>query len=289
MRGKEQRLAYSLLLPAIIFIGILGLFPFLYNIYLSLLSYTVGQKIAFIGLGNYVAIFSDRVFYSSLTVTAIFSAIALGSTIILGLFLALLLVDETRTSKAASLLLMLPLVMTPIVSASTWGILYDPTFGLFDQILKSLGFGVVDFLGNPLTVLPSLALIEIWEWTPFMALVLLAGMRSIPRTPLEAAKVDGASYLQELRFVLLPMLRPYLFIGVIFSLVNFLRVFDIIIATTNGGPGTSSETLNFYTFLTSFNYFHISYGATLAIVQVAITSILAQAAFRLIMRKAKRE
>jgi len=281
---REQRTAFLLLAPTVCVLAALLLYPFLYNVYLSVLNYTVGRGSSFVGIDNYVEVFLNPTFHNALIVTFIFAAVALGVETLLGLLLAILFNRESKLSRAALMLLLLPLVMTPVVSAATWKILYDPTFGFFSSILSQLRLGTIDFLGNPVLALPSLVLIDVWQWTPFMTLVIVAGLKALPKDPMESASVDGASNVQTLALVTLPMLRPYIFVGIVFRLIEVIRVFDIIVATTDGGPGIATQTLNFYAFVTGFRYFHVSYSATLAVLLMLVTLVIAQFAFKMATR-----
>lgn len=286
---REQRTAYLLLAPTICVLAALLLYPFLYNVYLSVMNYTVGRESSFIGIDNYIEVFLDPTVQNALIVTFLFTAVALSVETLLGLLLAILFNRESKLSRAAVVLLLLPLVMTPVVSAATWKILYDPVFGFFNSVLRQLSLGTIDFLGNPVLALPSLVLIDVWQWTPFMMLVIVAGLKALPKSPMESASVDGASNVQTLAFITLPMLRPYIFVGIVFRLIEVIRVFDIIVATTDGGPGIATQTLNFYAFIMGFRYFHVSYSATLAVLLMLVTLVIAQFAFKMATRASRYE
>ena len=277
---KVKYVGYLLLFPALFTLVLLIIVPFVYSLYLSLCRWdiTVFNRPEFIGITNYLDIILSHDFFSSLITTLFFCAVALSIELVLGLALALELNKEFRVKGIVQTLVMLPMVLTSVVSASSWRILLDPTFGEINAFLKAIGLLPVSFLGNPDTALISIVLIDVWQWTPFLALIILAGLQSLPMEPFEAAEIDGASALQKLRYVTLPLLKPVITVGILFRLFSLMTVFDVILITTRGGPGSATTTLNIYTFLQSFDYFHLGYGAALAVIltfgTVAISQVI---------------
>jgi multiple sugar transport system permease protein len=166
----------------------------------------------------------------------------------------------------AKLLLLLPLVATPVAVGIVFNLFYDPTIGLANFVLKSLGLPQGEWISNARTVIPSLILVDVWQWTPMITLIVLAGLAGISEEPVEAARVDGASEWQILRHVTIPMVMPVILTAVILRLIDALKTFDIIYAMTGGGPGYASETLNIMGFKYSFEYFRMGQSSVILVV-----------------------
>jgi multiple sugar transport system permease protein len=162
----------------------------------------------------------------------------------------------------------LPMVSTPVAVALIWVIMFNPSLGILNYFLTSLGLKPLLWLGHPRTVLPSLILMDTWKWTPFMVLIIHAGLQSLPLTPFEAARIDGASRWQVLRYITLPLLRSTIAVALMFRTMDSLKTFDTIYVMTEGGPNNASEILNIYTFQTGFKYFHIGYASALAVILI---------------------
>ena len=183
----------------------------------------------------------------------------------LGVAIALILNRTFVGKSVAKLLLLLPLVATPVAVGIVFNLFYDPTIGLANFVLKSLGLPQAAWITSPATVIPSLIIVDIWQWTPMITLIVLAGLAGLSTEPLEAARVDGASEWQILRHVTLPMVMPVILTAVILRLIDALKTFDIIFAMTGGGPGYASETLNIMGFKYSFEYFRMGQSAVILV------------------------
>jgi multiple sugar transport system permease protein len=158
------------------------------------------------------------------------------------------------------------MVATPVAIALVWMMMFNPTLGIMNYFLRGLGLEPALWTSSKTTVIASLALVDTWQWTPFITLIALAGLSALPQEPFEAALMDGASGWQTFWAITLPLLRPTLMVGVLFRTIDALKTFDIIYVMTQGGPGTASETLNIYVFQTGFNYFHMGYASSLLVV-----------------------
>lgn len=275
----ERLLPAFMLTPALVVLAALTLFPIGYVIYLSLTDLGVNAPDgAFIGLDNYTTIFSDSAFWDSVRVTGLFTGSAVAVEFLLGFGIALLLNRKLRGLGLVRSLMLLPMVMTPVIVALAWRMLYSPTYGVFDYVLSLVGIGQPDWLSNSHTALAAVIAVDVWQWTPFMFLLLTAGLHSLPSEPFEAARVDGAGRLSIFRFLTLPLMRNIIVIALIFRAIDAFDTFDIIWVLTNGGPGTITQTLTIYSYFQSFRWFNFGYGAGLSVLMLVTV-----AAFCMIM------
>jgi multiple sugar transport system permease protein len=281
----EKNIKWLFPLPTGLFIFLMMIFPVLYTFYVSLTDWDMisGGRISFIGLDNYVNLLKEPRFFNSIKLTLYFTIMAVGIEVVLGVAIALILNRDFRGKNLVKLILLLPMVATPVAIGLAWTLFYEPTIGLGNYALKLLGLPASQWLGSSKMVIPSLALVDIWEWTPMITLIVLAGLASLPQEAFEAALVDGATPLQIIRDVTLPLLRPTILIALVLRCIDALKTFDIIYVMTTGGPGFASETLNIYAYNLSFNYFR--FGAASAALVALFTLVLACNLLVLWMRK----
>ena len=268
----QKNFPYLTLSPAIIILLMLTLFPVIYSVVLSFneLSIEVSQP-TFIGFRNYIQMLTDdKDFWNGLRLTITYTFLAVSIEFILGFIIASLLNQKIRFIKVFRLFLILPLVITPVVAGLTWRILYSPSFGLINYFLSLLNIGPKSWLSQPQTALFAVVFVDVWQWTPFMFLMLYAGLQSLPNEPYEAAFVDGASSIQILRHITLPLLKNIIVLAMIFRTIDAFLSFDIIFILTKGGPGTATQTLNMYSFYTGFNWFNLGYTAAISTIMLVI-------------------
>ena len=263
----ERNLRILFPLPAIVFIGLLMVFPILYTLYLSFTNWnlTSGMEPSFVGLNSYLRVFSEPRFLHAIGRTFTFTGFAVATEVVLGVAIALILNRAFVGRSLAKLLLLLPLVATPIAVGIVFNLFYDPTIGLLNFALHALGLPQGRWVSSENTVIASLVLVDVWQWTPMITLIVLAGLAGLSEEPVEAARVDGASDFQILRYVTLPMVMPVILTAMILRLIDALKTFDIIFAMTGGGPGYASETLNIMGFKYSFEYFRIGQSSVILI------------------------
>jgi len=220
----------------------------------------------FVGLYNYMYAFTgDAVLRIAFANTVIVVIVAIVAEFALGMTLAILLSRENvRFRGVFRTCLLAPMLMTPVVVGVLWRFMFHPTFGIVNYILGLLGIGAMQWLSDIRLALGSSIIVDVWQWTPFMFLVLYAGLQSIPREPQEAARIDGASRLDILRYVVLPMMRPIITVVVIFRMIDLFKIFDIIYVLTRGGPGDATEVLTLYIFRVGLNYYYIGRAAALS-------------------------
>ena len=263
----ERNLQILFPLPAIVFIGLLMVFPILYTLYLSFTNWnlTSGMEPSFVGLNSYLRVFSEPRFLHALGRTFTFTVFAVAIEVVLGVAIALILNRAFVGRSVAKLLLLLPLVATPVAVGIVFNLFYDPTIGLLNFVLHALGLPQGRWVSSENTVIASLVLVDVWQWTPMITLIVLAGLAGLSEEPVEAARVDGASDWQILRYVTIPMVMPVILTAMILRLIDALKTFDIIFAMTGGGPGYASETLNIMGFKYSFEYFRMGQSSVILV------------------------
>lgn len=270
------------LAPALVLITLVTIGPLLYNVYISLYEYSVIVKIKrFIGIGNYFAIFKDSRFLNSFQITLAFIGVVVPVELILGLGLALLFDKDIRGIDFLRTLMILPMIITPIAVGLTWRYIFEPTYGILGYFLGLIGVKPIKWLASTSSALWSCMIVDIWEWTPFIFIILFAGLRSLPREPFEAAKVDGASRWHMFKYITLPLLNRAILVAVIFRLIDAIRIYDIIVVLTHGGPALSTDVLSYYIYRTGFKHFNVGYAAALSLVFLAFGLIVILAYTRL--------
>jgi multiple sugar transport system permease protein len=251
--------------PSVIFtVGMIA-FPFVYTIWLSFQSISPTGMTRFEGAGNYVRMVGDDQFWNGLYVTALLYFLSLAIQLICGTILALLLFRARKLPGIMRSLFISPFMMPPVVAGMMWLVILDPSLGAANYILTSLGLPPSAWLASPGFVVPTLALIDTWQWTPYVALIVLGGLQSLPPSVYEAAEIDGASPTKILFRITLPLLLPSLVTAMVLRSVDLLRFFDLIYITTQGGPANASTTLNIYGFRTGFEFFQLGYASALMV------------------------
>jgi len=266
----------SMLAPAILMLAFFTIYPFVVNLKNSFFHYNLTEPYNryFVGGNNYFRLIQDKLFWQSFLRTLYFVSGAVSIEFLLGLGIAYLLKDDFRGRNFFRIAFILPMGATPIAISFVWKIMLNPSLGIINYLLRILGLQGLDWVGNPRSVIPSLILIDVWCWTPFMMLILLAGFLSLPKEPFEAAEIEGASTLQSFFYIALPLLKPLILVALLFRIIDAFRTFDIIFVITAGGPGHYSETLNILTYLQGFKFLHISYASTLAIAMLIILIVI---------------
>ncbi len=271
----SRALPYWLSLPALIVcIGILV--PFGTAVYYSLERYNLALPFSrrFIGLGNYVSLLGAPDFWNTVRVSMIYTAATVGIELLLGLGIALLLRERTRLNNAISIALLLPLMTAPAIAALMWKLMTNPGFGIFSWALSSLGIDDFKWASAPSTAMFTVVLVDVWVYTPFMIILLLAGLRSLPPAPFEAAQLDGVPASFVFFRITLPMLTPFLLTAILFRLLDSIQQFDIIYAMTQGGPGDSLLVFQVRAYLDFFQYTNVGRSAAVLMILWIITYVL---------------
>jgi multiple sugar transport system permease protein len=263
----EKNLRYIFPLPAVLFVVILMVFPVVYTFFLSFTdwSLTSGRPLSVVGLASYFKVLKEPRFLESLGRTFYFTFGAVIVEMVLGTVLALILNRKFKGKGIVKALLLLPLVATPVAIGIVWNLFYDPTIGILNYVLSVLKLPQSGWVSDARTVMPSLILVDIWQWTPMITIIVLAGLAGLSTEPYESAMVDGANGRQVLFQITLPMLMPTILTAVILRAIDALKTYDIIYAMTGGGPGYSSENLNVLAFKYSFEYFRMGQSAVMLV------------------------
>jgi len=260
-----NHIKYVFALPLLILLGGVVVYP-LFK--LGMLSFSTGIMGAesLSGIGNYKKALVDPLFWNSMRITLFFVVIAVGIQFSIGLGLALL--TQRLKSGALRAVLLFPMMTAPIAVGMVWRLMYQPMFGIINQSLSFLGLSPQGWLADPKLALPSVIIVDIWQWTAFMYLVLLAGLQSIPEDYYEASQLDGATKWQTFRHITFPLLKPAVYIALLFRSMDAFKVFGKLVTLTWGGPGRATEALTLYIYKISFKYLEFGYGAALAIIAV---------------------
>ncbi|MDP3179161.1 MAG: sugar ABC transporter permease [Spirochaetaceae bacterium] len=263
----ERNLRLLFPLPAVIFVAVMMLFPIAYTLFLSFTNWnlTSGMPLKVVGLRSYVRVLAEPRFLEAVGRTFLFTALAIAAETVLGFTVAIVLNREFRGKGLIKLLLLLPLVATPVAIGIVWNLFFDPTIGLANFALSLMGLPKQAWVSDAATVLPSLVLVDVWQWTPMISLIVLAGLAGLSSEPYESARVDGANELQILMRITIPMVMPTVLTAMILRSIDALKTFDIIFAMTGGGPGYSSETLNILGFKYSFEYFRMGQASVVLV------------------------
>lgn len=272
----DRKLNFVFTVPTILFVLGMVLFPIIYTFVLSFHSWRMSANIPweFVGLENYTKLFSDSRFPDAVLRTFIFALLALVIEVILGVTIAIYLNHTFFGKNFVKTAFLLPMVATPVAIGMVWKLIYEPNIGILNTIIRNMNGPKIDWLGDSGIALYSLIAVDVWQWTPFVMLIVSAGLTSIPTDPFESAMIDGASRWQTVTKITLPLLRPTIFTAVLLRLIDVLKTFDIIYSMTQGGPGFATETMNILSFRQAFEFLQFgNAAATLIIFFVIVMGI----------------
>jgi multiple sugar transport system permease protein len=283
--GEGRLLPYVMLTPAVVVLLLLSVYPLIYAVTVSLQTTSGDWTVA-----NFTRLIDDPFLRVSLLQTLIYAAGALAGEFTIGLALALLVDNGIRARNLFRVLLLVPMIAPPVVVAVIWRLIFNPNFGLINGTLSAWGIDTtrLTWLASPSLALLSVILVDIWQWTPFIFLILLAGLQAIPREPYEAAMVDGASWRQTLTHITLPLLKPAILVALLLRTMDLLRVFDQIFILTQGGPGFATETISLYVYKTAFRFFDFGYAAAISFLLLALVNVISIGYVRLLRKGSNR-
>lgn len=273
MRAPDRRFLWGMLAPAVFFLFVVTAIPTCYVLYASFSKWSL-TKSAFpqlTGFENYIKLFTDEYFYNSLRVTVIFTVVSLIFEMILGTGIALLLFRQFKGRAVLRSLILLPMMVTPAVVGLMWRIMLNSDFGIINYIISVFGGTGPNWLSSETMAMVSIIMVDVWEWTPFVALSVLASLQTRSQDQVEGALIDGANTFQIFRYITYPHIQPILFISGSFRLGALLRWFDTIYVMTSGGPGRSTQNLPMYIYQTGFYYMNMGYSAALAVILLILT------------------
>jgi len=273
---QRKRKGLFMILPAIVLFLVMTIYPFIYMIYNSFTNLDLSKKGTgqFIGLKNYFEIFQDRLAISSIEFTILLVLIAVPLEMIFGLGLSYLLRDLFGEKVLRSLFL-IPMMVPAAVGGFGWKMLFNFIFGPINYFLGLLGFQPIEWFGKLNSARMAVMIVEIWQWTPFVFLILYAALQALPKDILDAGKVDGASGWKLFMYIELPLLRPIIYVTLLLRIIDVLRAFDTVYMTTYGGPGSATSTWSFYAYKVTVSYgWNIGYGSALCVILVIVSAIL---------------
>jgi multiple sugar transport system permease protein len=273
---------WPFVLPAVIIVGAVIVFPWAFTLWMSLHQWTIGGSSSFVGLANYLRLPTDPRFAEAAVHTLYYTVLAVVLPLLFGMIAAMVFHARFPLRGFLRGVFVMPMMATPVAIALVWTMMFHPQLGVLNYLLSLVGLPPQLWVFAPSTVIPSLVLVETWQWTPLVMLILLGGLAAIPTEPYESALIDGANRWQMFRHITLPMIAPFLMVAAIIRTIDAVKSFDIIYAITQGGPGTASETINLYLYSVAFAYYDIGYGSAIAVVFFAL--VVALAALLLMLR-----
>jgi len=273
--------------PAFIVLFVILIYPLGYSFWLSFHEWTLRgfrKGIPFIGFENYIDLFSNPEFLKSLRITFIFVIVAIAIEMILGMGIALLLDHDLKGKGFMRSIILIPMMCTNVVIGLTWRLLFNYEFGLVNYYLGRLGLGPVNWLSDTSVALPAVIIVDVWNTTSFVALLLLAGLQALPEEPYEAATIDGASSWQLFVYLTIPFLRPTILVVLLWRFIDTFRIFDVIYLLTAGGPARATETVSIYVYRNGFQFFNLGYASASSYIMIFFMLIIGAILARIIGR-----
>ena len=274
--------------PAFLVLFIILVYPLGYSFWLSFHDWTLYNfrtAIPFVGLQNYIQLLTSGEFFHSVGITLLFMAGAISLEFVIGMGLALLLDRNLWGKGIIRSLILLPMMVTNVVIGLTWRLLFNYQFGIINYYLGVLGIAPVQWVSSPTMAMPSIIIVDVWNTTSFVTLMLLAGLQSLPEEPFEAARIDGASAWQSFRYLTLPLLRPTIMVALLWRIIDTFRIFDVVYLLTAGGPARATETVSLFVYRNGFQLFNLGYASAASYLMILGMLIMAVVVTRLIRRE----
>jgi multiple sugar transport system permease protein len=261
---------WPFVVPALIVVLAVIIFPWLFTIWMSLHEWKVGSPTTFVGLANFVRLPNDPRFVEAIGHTMLYTALSVLLPLVFGTFAAVVFHQKFPARGFLRGIFIMPMMATPVAIALVWTMMFHPQLGILNYLLSLVGLPAQVWVFHPATVIPSLVLVETWQWTPLVMLIVLGGLASLPVDPYEAAKIDGASFWQTFRHISLPLLWPFIVVAMVIRTIDALKSFDVIYVITVGGPGNASTTINIMLYQQAFSYYHLGYASAIVVVFFAL-------------------
>jgi multiple sugar transport system permease protein len=275
-RRRDDIVALWLLAPALLYLIVLSIYPTIYSLWLAVHNYVLYRRdnVSFAGFDNFRDLLDSETFGQSFRVTLEFSAAAVSIECALGLAIAVLLDRKMRGANVLRTLLIVPVMISPVGMGLTFRYIFAPTYGLLTYLMQSVGLPTADWTVSTAWALPAVISIDVWQWTPFVALILLSGMQSVSVEVTEAAELDGLSEWQKLWRIVMPLIWPVVMVVVLIRLIDSIRMFDLVFVVTRGGPGSATEVLSVMSYVTGFSEGDMGSAAAIAWVTVVLVNVL---------------
>ena len=280
MRGKNYARKYwPFVVPAGLVVFAVIVFPWIFTLYMSVHEWQVGGTFTYVGLDNYLRLPNDERFLWAVVRTLYFTVLSVAFPVVLGVAAAVCFHRNFPLRGLARTLFILPMMATPVAIALVWTMMFHPQAGVLNYILTSVGLPPSMWSYASGSVIPTLVLVETWQWTPLVMLIVLGGLASLPTDPFEAARIDGASAWDMFRHLTVPLVWPHIIVATVIRTIDSLKAFDLIFVISGGGPGTSSETINLYLYQTAFAFYNMGYAAAMTVVFFIIILLISLVLF----------
>lgn len=273
---RENLVALLLLAPAVLYLLAMAVYPTFYSLWLAVHNYTLYRPefAPFVGFANFTYLFSGELFRKSLRVTVVFALAAVALEFAIGLWVAVLLDRKMVGINLLRTLLIIPVLISPVGMGLTFRYIFAPGYGLLNSALRAVGLHGVDFIVSTTWALPAVIAVDVWQWTPFVTLILLAGMQSVSVEVTEAAELDGLNEWQKLWRIVLPLIRPVIIVVLLIRLIDAVRTFDLVFVLTRGGPGSSTEVLSILSYETGFTSGDMGTASAVAWITIVLVNVL---------------
>ena len=260
--------------PAALVVAAVIIFPWFFTLFMSVHEWKVSGNVYYVGLTNYMHLLRDQRFLWAVARTLYFTTASVILPVVIGIWAAVCFARKFRLRGAARTLFILPMMATPVAIALVWTMMFHPQLGVLNYLLTSVGLPPSSWVYSADTVIPTLVMVETWQWTPLVMLIVLGGISSLSIDPYEAAVIDGATAWQMFRYITLPLVWPFVVVAGVTRIIDALKAFDTIFVITNGGPGTASETINMLLYQTAFGYYDLGYASAMVVVFFALIMLL---------------
>jgi multiple sugar transport system permease protein len=279
IRYSKVDIAYSwlFLLPVIIILFIAALIPLLSGLYLSFHEYKLNMPsipMRFVGVGNYIELFKDELFLQSLRNNTIFAFMSVSIEMVLGVLFAMLLSEDNKLSRGMITIVLIPMVIAPVAAGTLWRMMLDRTYGVINYLLSFIGISPISWLGDPAVAIYTIVAVDIWQFTPYVTILVLSSIKAIPRSFFESARVDGSSSWTLFRRIILPLSSPVIIVVMMLRFIDAFKVFDTIFVMTQGGPGNATEMLPTYIYQQGIKFFRVGYSSAIAVLFVITMSLV---------------
>ena len=270
--GKRRYMLF--VLPALAVMFAVIIFPWLFTFFMSVHDWRIGQTKTFVGLQNYAHLLHDERFVNAVIRTLVYTVLATVAPLVLGVLSALVFHRKFPLRGLLRGIFIMPMMATPVAVALVWTMMFHPQLGVLNYLLSLVGIPPSLWVFDQATVIPSLVLVETWQWTPLVMLIVLGGLASLPSEPYESALIDGATPWQMFRRITFPLVLPFIMVATIIRTIDAVKAFDTIFVITLGGPGTASETINLYLYTQAFAFYQIGYASAMVVVFMVVIMAL---------------
>jgi multiple sugar transport system permease protein len=279
-RRNYARSYWLFAMPAAVVVAAVIVFPWLFTLVMSVHDWKVSGNVYFVALRNYLHLTQDPRFLWAVARTLYFTTAAVVAPVLIGIWAAVCFASNFPLRGVARTIFIMPMMATPVAIALVWTMMFHPQLGVLNYLLSLVGLPPSGWVYSTTTVIPTLVMVETWQWTPLVMLIVLGGISGLPIDPYEAAIIDGANSWQMFRYITLPLVWPFIIVASVMRIIDALKTFDTIFVITNGGPGTSSETINMLLYQTAFGYYDLGYASAMVVVFFALILVISLALLR---------